>query len=77
MATSDPTWPATVRYAFLVGGELSDRVLAAFPELQVSETTHAHTTLYGPVRSPTELRGMLARFDALGLTLVEMRRLPD
>ncbi|PTR24026.1 hypothetical protein C8K36_10836 [Rhodococcus sp. OK519] len=75
MATSDSGWPATVRYAFLVGGELSERVLAAFPELQVSET--AHTTLYGPVRSPTELRGMLARFDALGLTLVEMRRLPD
>ncbi|RVW00949.1 hypothetical protein [Rhodococcus spongiicola] len=77
MATSDPGRPTTVRYAFLVGGELSERVLAAFPELQVSETAHAHTTLYGPVRDNTELRGMLARFDALGLSLVEMRRLPD
>ncbi|MGO4203447.1 hypothetical protein AB4Z09_17185 [Rhodococcus sp. TAF43] len=77
MAQSDPGWPATVRYAFLVGGELSERVLAAFPELQVSETARAHTTLYGPVRSPTELRGMLARFDSLGLTVIEMRRLPD
>lgn len=77
MATSDAGWPETVRYAFLVGGELSERALAAFPELQVSDTAHAHTTLYGPVRNPTELRGMLARFDALGLTIVEMRRLPD
>lgn len=77
MVTPGSDWPATVRYAFLVGGELSERALAAFPELQVSETAHARTTLYGPVRSPTELRGMLARFDALGLTLVEMRRLPD
>lgn len=77
MTTSDSAWHASVRYAFLVGGELSERVLAAFPELKVSETAVAHTTLYGPVRNPTELRGMLARFDALGLTLVEMRRLPD
>ncbi|QBJ96939.1 hypothetical protein ERC79_13995 [Rhodococcus sp. ABRD24] len=77
MSTSDSGWPATVRYAFLVGGELSERVLAAFPELRVSESARAHTTLYGPVRSPTELRGMIARFDSLGLTLVEMRQLPD
>lgn len=77
MATSDSTWPGTVRYAFLIGEELSERALAAFPELNVSETVRAHTTLYGPVRDATELRGMLARFDALGLTVVEMRRLPD
>ncbi|WP_137725512.1 hypothetical protein [Prescottella subtropica] len=77
MAETDPGWPAHVRYAFLVGGELSERALAAFPELQMSGTVPAYTTLYGPVRTPTELRGMLARFDALGLTVVEMRRLPD
>ena len=52
MAQSDPGWPATVRYAFLVGGELSERVLAAFPELQVSETARAHTTLYYPSAAP-------------------------
>lgn len=71
------TWPDNVRYAFLIGGSLSERILAAFPELTVSDVTTGDTTLYGRVDNPTELRGMLARFDALGLTVIEMRRLPD
>ncbi|SDC59598.1 hypothetical protein [Rhodococcus tukisamuensis] len=66
-----------VRYEFLLRGELSERALAAFPELEVSATPHAYTTLYGPIDNDTQLRGMLARFDALGITVVEMRRLPD
>jgi hypothetical protein len=33
--------------------------------------------MYGPVRDFAHLRGLLARFDDLGLTVVEMRRLPD
>jgi hypothetical protein len=72
-----PTWPDNVRYAFLISGTLSERVIAAFPELDVSGVTTGDTTLYGRVDSPTDLRGMLARFDALGLTVIEMRRLPD
>ncbi|AWK70711.1 MULTISPECIES: hypothetical protein [Rhodococcus] len=71
------TWPDNVRYAFLISGTLSERVIAAFPELDVSGVTTGDTTLYGRVDSPTDLRGMLARFDALGLTVIEMRRLPD
>lgn len=69
--------PSRVRYQFLVRGELSERVLAAFPELGVSPTPQAYTTLYGPIDSDVQLRGMLARFDAMGLTVIEMRRLPD
>ncbi|MFC4606013.1 hypothetical protein [Rhodococcus kronopolitis] len=69
--------PSRVRYEFLLRGELSERVLAAFPELDVAPTPHAYTTLYGPIDGDTRLRGMLARFDALGITVVEMRRLPD
>ncbi|MFE3293533.1 hypothetical protein [Rhodococcus sp. NPDC059234] len=69
--------PARVRYEFLVRGDLSERVLAAFPELSVAEAPHAYTALYGPIDGDTQLRGMLARFDALGITVVEMRRLPD
>ncbi|MEV0947320.1 hypothetical protein [Rhodococcus sp. NPDC049939] len=71
------SWPGNIRYTFLISGVLSDRVLAAFPELDVSNVTTGDTTLYGRVDSPTDLRGMLARFDALGLTIIEMRRLPD
>lgn len=77
MTTSRDDWNGKVRYAFLLSGDLSERILAAFPELEVSETARAHTTLYGPVRDQAELRGVLARFDTLGLTVVEMRRLPD
>ncbi|MFC9553847.1 hypothetical protein ACFTWF_23655 [Rhodococcus sp. NPDC056960] len=65
-----------VRYAFRIGGVLSEKIVAAFPELQVGDrTTGETTTLYGRIDSPTDLRGMLARFDALGLTVLEMRRL--
>lgn len=69
--------PARIRYEFLVRGNLSDRVLAAFPELQPSPSTGDYTRLYGPVPDDTALRSMLARFDNLGLTIIEMRRLPD
>ncbi|MGW8590491.1 hypothetical protein ACWGLC_02150 [Dietzia sp. NPDC055877] len=60
-----------------MAGELSERALAAFPELRVSEIPGAYTKLYGSVSDPTELRGMLARFDVLGIVLVELTRLPD
>ena len=33
----ESNWPGKVRYAFLISGALSDRVLAAFPELDVSD----------------------------------------
>ncbi|QNG21032.1 hypothetical protein G4H71_08405 [Rhodococcus triatomae] len=76
MACSESTWPPYVRYSFTISGELSERVLAAFPELSTVEAPRAFTTLQGPVSSPTALRGLLARFDSLGLTVIEMSRLP-
>jgi hypothetical protein len=33
--------------------------------------------LYGVVHDDAHLHGLLARFQAFGLTLLEMRRLPD
>lgn len=66
-----------MRYEFLIKGELTDRALAAFPEFTVSPAQHAFTALFGPISDDTHLRGVLARFDTLGLTVVEMRCLPD
>ncbi|NKY84907.1 hypothetical protein [Nocardia veterana] len=67
-----------VRYRFVVDGELSTRALAAFPDLTRSEvTTAGTTTLYGSMSDSTAVREILARIDALGLTLIEMSRLPD
>jgi hypothetical protein len=61
---------------FRIDGVLSERILAALPELRAGDqTTGKTTTLYGRIDNPTDLRGMLARFDALGLIVLEMRRL--
>ncbi|WP_227981586.1 hypothetical protein [Nocardia spumae] len=70
--------PKDIRYRFVIEGELSERALAAFPELTRSEiSTLGTTTLFGSVPDSTAVRAVLARVDALGLTLIEMSRLPD
>jgi hypothetical protein len=35
------------------------------------------TVLHGPVRDQAELHGIIERVQALGLELMEVRRLPD
>ncbi|MEU0539060.1 hypothetical protein [Nocardia sp. NPDC005978] len=67
----------STRYQFVVDGELSDRALAAFPDLSSTPPQHGTTVLFGAVPDPTAMRGVLARLDNLGLTLLEMRQLPD
>jgi hypothetical protein len=66
-----------MRYEFLISGRVSDTVRAAFPEFEVADGPTGGTSIFGPVRDKAALRGMLARLDALGLTVVEMRKLPD
>ncbi|MFF0543097.1 hypothetical protein ACWEVD_26300 [Nocardia thailandica] len=67
-----------VRYQFVIDGELSDRAIAAFPELRRSEhSASGTTTLYGTVPDSTAMRGIMARIDVLGLTLVGLSQLPD
>ncbi|MFE6924651.1 hypothetical protein ACFVAV_26745 [Nocardia sp. NPDC057663] len=67
-----------VRYQFVVEGELTDRAVAAFPELRRSaHSATGTTTLYGELADNTAMRGVLARIDVLGLTLLGMSRLPD
>jgi len=77
MTRSGSSWPPNVRYAFVLTGPLSERDLAAFPELRTSDVITANTTLYGHIDSGPELRAMLGRFDARGLSIIEMWRLPD
>lgn len=67
-----------VRYQFVIDGELSERAIAAFPELRHSEhSAPGTTTLYGTVADSTAMRGIMARIDVLGLTLVGLSQLPD
>lgn len=77
MAQPADTYWQEVRYEFVVEGDMSDRAKAAFPDLAVARAPSTVTRLFGPIDDDTALRGMLARFDALGLTVVELRRLPD
>ncbi|WP_205855808.1 hypothetical protein [Phytoactinopolyspora endophytica] len=65
-----------MRYEFLVAGRVSDTVVAAFPELDVAPAPGADTAMFGTVKDKAALRGLLARFDDLGLTVLEMRQLP-
>ena len=68
----------TMRYQFVIEGELSDRALAVFSDLTRSDvSTAGTTTLYGSMADSTAVRGVLARVDSLGLSLIEMSRLPD
>lgn len=67
----------TVRYEFLMHGTVSETVLAAFSELTSARGPAGGTVLYGVVYDDAHLHGLLARFQAFGLTLLEMRRLPD
>ena len=66
-----------MRYEFLIAGRVSATVRAAFPELEVTRSPTGGTSLFGPVRDADDVRQLIARFDDLGLTIVEMRQLPD
>jgi hypothetical protein len=66
-----------VRYEFLLSVSLSATARAAFPELEVGPGPTGGTSLWGPVRDDVHLAELLARFAYLGLTVVEMRQLPD
>lgn len=66
-----------MRYEFLIAGCVSDTVRAAFEGFDVQEGPAGGTVIYGPIRDKAALLGVVARFDNLGLTLIEMRQLPD
>jgi hypothetical protein len=65
------------RYEFLLPGRVSETVSAAFPELKVTASPTGGTVLFGPVKDNAALHGLLDRFQTFGLTVVELRQLPD
>lgn len=66
-----------MRYEFLAAGRISETARAAFPEYEVADGPAGGTVIYGPVRDRADMQGVLARLDHLGLTVVEVRQLPD
>jgi hypothetical protein len=69
--------PGQALYAIEVDGHLGVTVLSAFPALR-PQARGPHTVLVGPL-DQSALYGVLAQLEALGLRLLEVRRLtsPD
>jgi hypothetical protein len=65
--------PAT--YEIRVRGHLGTTMLRAFPALH-AETRDGDTLLRGVVADQAALHGVLTQIEALGLELLELRRLP-
>jgi hypothetical protein len=63
-------------YEIRIKGRLSDSLLAVFEGL-TANVEPVETVLHGPVQDQAALYGLLDRIQALGLELVEVRRLPD
>ena len=63
-------------YEIRVRGRLTDSLLAAFEGMRAS-VEPPETVLQGPVQDQAALYGLLDRIQALGLELLEVRRLPD
>ena len=63
-------------YEIRVKGRLTDSLLTAFEGMRAS-VEPVETVLHGPIPDQAALYGLLDRIQALGLELVEVRRLPD
>jgi hypothetical protein len=63
-------------YQIRVRGRVSPALLESFDKMQ-SEIEPVETVLHGPVRDQAELHGLIDRIQALGLELIEVRRLPS
>jgi hypothetical protein len=62
------------RYEISVRGHLGEMMRLAFPALR-AETRGADTVLTGELPDTSALYGVLAEIEALGLELIEVRRL--
>ena len=65
----------TADYAFRISGRLTPALTAVLEPLKSIDTS-GDTLLVGPVTDRAALHGYIAHLDALGLELVEPRRLP-
>ena len=74
-ATSDVRAVSSSDYEIRVKGRLSDRATVSLEDRALSVNPVA-TTLRGAVRDQAELNGVLDQIHALGLELIQVRRLP-
>jgi hypothetical protein len=68
---------AETRYEFRLSGRLTKTLVSEFEELELEASVEpVETVLHGPVTDQAALYGVLRRIEALGLELVEVRRIP-
>jgi hypothetical protein len=63
-------------YEIRIEGGMSQQLLAAFEGME-STVRPAETVLRGPALDQAALHGLLDRVQALGLELIEVRRVPE
>ena len=73
--TAERGWRRLADYEILFGGHLGTTMLRAFPALH-AERRGGDTLLRGAALDQAALYGVLAQAEALGLELLEVRRLP-
>lgn len=67
--------PHPYRYRIRIHGHLGETIRSAFPTLR-ARVSGGDTVLTGPLADRAALHGVLAQIEALGLELLEVRRLP-
>jgi hypothetical protein len=63
------------RYEIRVNGRLSDRARNAFPAMSVTSVP-TQTIVFGELAGPSDLGGLLARCNAMGIEVLSVRQLP-
>jgi hypothetical protein len=66
---------STADYEIHVKGRMGEQLLSAFEGMDATVQS-VETVLRGPVLDQAALHGLLDRIQALGLELIEVRRLP-
>ena len=67
--------PPPYRYRIRIRGRLGETIRSAFPALQ-AQASGGDTVLTGTLCDQAAVYGVLAEIEALGLELLEVRRLP-
>ena len=73
--TSARSEPQPPQYEIWVRGHLGETMRSAFPALR-AQPLGQDTVLTGTMSDQAELYGVLAEIEALGLELLEVRRVP-
>jgi hypothetical protein len=66
-----------MRYEFVVAGSVNQDLAETLPELSVAPYPTGGSSLFGPVRDEADLARLLATLRQLGLSVVDVHRLPD